>query len=350
MRLDLRLSRLACGVLVSASCLVASAPSFAFPTPLGSGVPSGQTWVVCQGYNGSISHGGYNQYGLDLTANLGGVGSRGCIGDVNATSGRQVRAPGTGTIAWNDGDALCVNFDAGDSMVLAHTTGPGRGARVGGGAVIGTVKPAGTGRNGGYAHLHIAAYRGANCQGANRTPFTGAARLAGAPDMPASGSLNQWAGTRIAGSASTPPPPPPPPPGANSALVDEPALYGPQQYYTRFTGLGWEGDMIRTYAEGAGRAVVNAWEWVTPVALSAGRYRVEAFIPRSHGTAVVRYYVRHNGGQTAVDIDQNPLYDVWANLGEYAFSSGRASVGSNDSTGIRGREIGIDAIKWTRVG
>ena len=148
--------------------------AFAFPAQLLAGVAPGETWVVCQGYNNtSVSHSGNLQFALDLTADLGGVGGGGCTGSATVTGDRQVVAPGSGTIAWNDGSGFCVNFDAGDSMKLYHTTGPAGGAHVAAGQVVGNVYPAGQGQNAGYAHLHIAAYGGTGCANNNRTPFAG---------------------------------------------------------------------------------------------------------------------------------------------------------------------------------
>lgn len=182
------------------------APAAAFPAGLLPGVAPGETWVVCQGYNNSgISHSGTLRYSLDLTADLGGVGSGGCTGSATVTGGRSVVAPGAGVVAWNDGSGFCLNLDGGDSIKLYHVTGPGGGTRVSAGQVVGKVFPAGQGANNGYAHLHLAAYNGSGCPAANGTPFTGAARLACAPDMSSNGSFNQWSGTRLTNSCGAPP-------------------------------------------------------------------------------------------------------------------------------------------------
>ena len=184
--------------VVLASALAPSAA--AFPAQMLPAHSAGQTWVVCQGYNnGRVSHSGTAQFGLDVTADLDGVGSIGCKpAGANVTANRQVVAPGDGTIAWNDGNGFCVNFDAADSMMVYHVTGPSSGARVARGQVVGNVYPSGQGENGDYAHTHIAAYAGTGCAPANRTPFAGAARLGcGAPEMPSSGAFNQWAGTQL---------------------------------------------------------------------------------------------------------------------------------------------------------
>lgn len=158
---------------------------------------------------------------------------------------------------------------------------------------------------------------------------------------------------RCPGAGVPPPPgtqPPPPPPGGNpcpvEGLVDDASFYGPTRFLSRFTNVGWNGDMHRTYAEGEGRPTVNGAEWVGNI--TGGRYRVEAFIPRLHAVANTAYYVRHNGGQSKVYINQARHNDVWVSLGEYNINGPRASVGSNDGTGTRGQEVGWDAIRWVK--
>ena len=141
--------------------------------------------------------------------------------------------------------------------------------------------------------------------------------------------------------------PPPPQPQPEASVVDDPSFWGPSQYIARFTGLGWDGDMYRTWTEGADHAAVNGAEWVGNI--SGGRYRVEVFIPRSHAVATVKYYVRHNGGQSVVSVDQSRYFDQWVSLGVYDINGPRASVGSNDATGVRAQEIGWDAVRWVRV-
>lgn len=139
-----------------------------------------------------------------------------------------------------------------------------------------------------------------------------------------------------------------PHPGREVRVVDDAATWGPAHYLRRRTGIGWNADMVSTYSEGDGARPVNGAEWVT--ALNGGRYEVSVFVPRDHATAVVRYFVRHNGGQSAVVIDQRRHYDAWVTLGTFTISGGRASVGINDATGPRGAVIGIDAVRWTATG
>jgi hypothetical protein len=132
------------------------------------------------------------------------------------------------------------------------------------------------------------------------------------------------------------------------SIVDTPAFWGPSQYLMHITGLGFNNDMWRTYAEGAGNAAVNGAEWVGNIV--GGRYRVDVFIPHNYATCVTDYYVRWNGGQTRVDVDQNAYNDQWVTLGTFNINGPQASVGSNDSTGTRGCQIGWDAIRWVKVG
>ena len=142
-------------------------------------------------------------------------------------------------------------------------------------------------------------------------------------------------------------PDPAPGPQPETTLVDDPSFWGPSQYISSFAGVGWDGDMYRTWTEGEGYAAVNGAEWVGDI--TGGRYRIEVFIPRAHAVATVKYYVRHNGGQSVVSIDQSRYFDQWVSLGVYDINGPRASVGSNDATGVRAQEIGWDAIRWVRV-
>ena len=140
---------------------------------------------MCQGYNnGNITHSGNLQYSLDLTADLNGVGSGGCTGSATVTGGKSIVAPGSGTIAWNDGSRFCINLDAGDSFKMYHVTGPASGTHVNAGAVIGNVFPAGQGQKRRECPPSHRSLRGNGCASASRTPFAGSARLGcGAPDM-----------------------------------------------------------------------------------------------------------------------------------------------------------------------
>ncbi len=155
---------------------------------------SGVTWYVCQGYNGSITHGGNPD--LDLTT-YSGRGSTGCWGGENAAAGQQVVAPGAGSlIILNNGlGGSCINLDGGGSIYLGHLNYSRGNGRVGAGDPIGTVAAAGSAGNNGYAHLHLSARSGSGC-GGTKVPFTSSnnMKIQGMPELTYSGAANQWAG------------------------------------------------------------------------------------------------------------------------------------------------------------
>lgn len=79
----------------------------------------------------------------------------------------------------------------------------------------------------------------------------------------------------------------------------------------------------------------NSGKW-TPNIPKAGRYKVEAYIARhgsvnwscptatvSRNTSNARYTIQHSGGKTTVRVNQTPLANQWANLGEFTFGVGK---------------------------
>lgn len=187
--------------------LTAAPAAQALPSPLLMPWAAGQTWYVCQGYNGQISHRGVAD--LDLTIKNGDWGPTGCWGDPQASAGKSVYAPGTGTAYLINGfrgpDLICITFDAGGSMAIGHLSNRVSG-RVSAGQLIGTVEPGGW-NNGGYAHIHLQAHSGGGCGRQTHLAFTAAngAQLQGAPDLPYSGAANQYRGLALT-RPGTPPP------------------------------------------------------------------------------------------------------------------------------------------------
>lgn len=173
--------------------------------------PGGQTWYVCQGYRG-VTHG--SNYPFDLNK------SSSCLNDYSG--GSSVVAPGTGTVRWtgegatkNDGnDFMCIDLDAGGSVVLGHTyplPGIVSGSSVMKGQPVATVRQANTascsvdpvacnGSNNGNEHIHLEYFAGKNCyQGGSPQPFAGDLQMDGAPNMVYPGT-NYWAGTALTAS------------------------------------------------------------------------------------------------------------------------------------------------------
>jgi hypothetical protein len=166
---------------------------------------AGETWYVCQGYNGQISHTDNNDfYALDITPdpNAPNLALGGCNTSTKDTAaGHDVVAMGTGQLIHNGGDVVCLSFDAGGSAVIAHLEQIVPSGHVNQGDKIGVVEPAGP-DNGGYSHLHISLWPGPFCAspGSSTVPFDSAhgGRFVCLPDLgyPA-GAVNQWAGTAI---------------------------------------------------------------------------------------------------------------------------------------------------------
>jgi hypothetical protein len=157
----------------------------------------GQTWWVCQGYNGAPSHSGIAA--LDLTVRQQDVSTNGCWGDVNASANRPVKAPGTGTAFLSGPDGVCLNLDSGKSMWIGHLTQRTEGQILRGGQ-LGITAPADVNLNGGYAHIHVQVHPGSGCAASGPPiPFDDAhgTRFTGAADMPYTGAVNEYSGVGL---------------------------------------------------------------------------------------------------------------------------------------------------------
>ena len=171
---------------------------------------TGQTWNICQGYNGSVSHTGTSLYGLDLTG-------AGCD---NSAAGRNVRAPIDGTVSYWQASYgnLCVNIPGNRSYTLTHIDGTVTSGSVAAGQLVGTVAPAGTRNDNGLAHLHFQIWGAPNCYNSSVIPFDSAdgTSICGAPDLVANGPIGvagrgAWSGTSFTGATCGSPQPSPPP-------------------------------------------------------------------------------------------------------------------------------------------
>ena len=175
--------------------------------------PRGQTWVICQGYNTSeIDHVGTMVNALDLSISpTSASGTYGCTGATNASQGKVVTAPSSGTVvSYPTADMACIDFDSGGSARIGHIGGrPAKGTHVSAGATIGTLNPPNTTPNdGGYSHIHIEVFTSNNCSGTS-IPFDDAnqTRFLCAPNLPFSnGSTHQYYGTYLSrcGTVSSP--------------------------------------------------------------------------------------------------------------------------------------------------
>ena len=109
----------------------------------------------------------------------------------------------------------------------------------------------------------------------------------------------------------------------------------------------------------------NSGKW-TPNILQSGRYKVEVYIGHhasinfscpnvtvSLNTSNARYTVQYSGGRTTVAVDQGPLDNAWANLGEFKFTAGRSGyvsltdiTGETDATSL----VVFNVLRFTWVG
>jgi hypothetical protein len=200
-------------LLLTATFVVCStSPASAFPGRLVLPFPKGETWYVCQGYDGSITH--RNSFALDLTA-----GPR-C--NRRAAAGRPALAPAAGNIAGYDMNtgSLCINMFGGGSVVVTHIVSSLRkGAPpVAAGERVGTVAEPGKLGNNGMAHIHLEVSSQPGCTWVGKpkktrllesTPFDDAhgTRLKCAPNLPPGGPavsdrLGQWSYTALANTCS----------------------------------------------------------------------------------------------------------------------------------------------------
>ncbi|BAY64603.1 hypothetical protein NIES22_47020 [Calothrix brevissima NIES-22] len=160
------------------------------PPPLGQiNLPfkSGQTWYVCQGYQGSPTHQSY--YALDLTVSNQDFGSTACWArDNNASksAGQPLLAPAAGKIYHVDRDLVCLSIDNNRSLLLGHIDRTvANGATVKQDDVLGYISKASS-VNGGFSHIHLEGRKSSNCARGTTTPMTKAngLQLNGVGDLP----------------------------------------------------------------------------------------------------------------------------------------------------------------------
>jgi murein DD-endopeptidase MepM/ murein hydrolase activator NlpD len=157
---------------------------------------SGQTWYVCQGYNGSRSH--QNYAALDLTVAKDFGQNNACYAadsNVDKSTAQPILAPASGKILYINGrpDLVCLQLDAGRSILIGHMRrSVGNGQSVSEGSQLGTVAPSTDPNIGEYAHIHIEARKSSNCALGTTVPFTNAQgfQFRGVGDLP--GDKTHW--------------------------------------------------------------------------------------------------------------------------------------------------------------
>jgi hypothetical protein len=155
--------------------------------------PAGETWYICQGYNGRISHRG--TIAVDISVDPRSPMRDGCNpATARSSGGRTVTSPGRGNLYRDGSEGVCINFDMGRSMYINHVTITHRNGRVEAGAVIGRVNPPGVGKNGGYAHMHIQMHSGHGCGRSPKIPL----QFQNAPSLPYNpNAVNQHSGVAL---------------------------------------------------------------------------------------------------------------------------------------------------------
>jgi hypothetical protein len=152
-------------IAVSLVFLVGVRPAAAAPSSLELPFSSGQTWVICQGYNNSqISHFGKQVHALDLSIDrksaLPTSTKRACVGNANASTGKTVFAPSKGTIARTthssaypsaQNDLACIKFDPSPGSALVGHIRPSTMPKVG--TSVNAGQPIGAGQSNGPSVL-----------------------------------------------------------------------------------------------------------------------------------------------------------------------------------------------------
>jgi murein DD-endopeptidase MepM/ murein hydrolase activator NlpD len=157
----------------------------------------GLSMFVCQGYNGTVSHGNY--YAFDLTTGARDFGNNNACwapdGNVNKSAGVEVLAPAAGTVVHIGQDLVCLQIDSRRSLLIGHMDRRvSNNQRVSQDTVLGTLSRANKSVNGGYAHVHIEARQSANCARGTSVPFTAANgfQFNGIGDLPGPVTNTHW--------------------------------------------------------------------------------------------------------------------------------------------------------------
>jgi Ricin-type beta-trefoil lectin domain/Peptidase family M23 len=131
---------------------------------------SGETWYVCQGYRGTISH--QNSFALDLSTGQDFGTNNACYGDQNRSANRPVLAPAAGKIYHINSDLVCLSIDNNRSMLIGHMNrSVPNGATVNRGDVLGTTSYQGA-ANGYFSHIHLEGRKSSGCTPGTSVPLT----------------------------------------------------------------------------------------------------------------------------------------------------------------------------------
>ncbi|MCI5197527.1 MAG: hypothetical protein D3919_15170, partial [Candidatus Electrothrix sp. AW5] len=179
-------------------------------------------WQICQGYNTpTISHGSPKYpsliHAFDFAYGTGNLGATGCLGNSGGSTNKTIIAPAEGMILWNGSnqkDITCFQLKVAvsnghgaqiASVKFGHMKSNSDRRSANPKLVIAQKTPIGKlsapdkFTNGGYAHIHMAAYTTANCTGVT-VPF--GTVFGSGYDFSSDGSKHQWHGTEIQANGS----------------------------------------------------------------------------------------------------------------------------------------------------
>jgi hypothetical protein len=141
------------------------------------------------------------------------------------------------------------------------------------------------------------------------------------------------------------------PPPAGEVIVDDgdPGFFqGGSRTAWRTTAAGHGGRMMWTKNNERVRPRYNWARW--HAGLTPGQYEVYVYIPAQHATTTnAVYWVSHQGGYAARQVNQAAGNGSWVSLGTYAFRGTEADhVSLSDVTyePYLSRQIAFDAVKW----
>jgi hypothetical protein len=122
------------------------------------------------------------------------------------------------------------------------------------------------------------------------------------------------------------------------------------------SGVGLYGSGLYTYCNGSTRDSWGRWTFDLSHLNGTAIYKVEAYIPNNSATTGnAHYHINTSSGLQYRSVNQNALYNAWADLGTYTLNAGSAWVELDDATGetytsSSSPKIGFDAVRLTYVG
>ena len=134
---------------------------------------SGETWYVCQGYRGTVTH--QNYFALDLSIGQDFGSNNACYGNQNRSANRPVLAPASGKVYYikSRSDLVCLSIDNNRSMLIGHINRSVRdGATVNRGDVLGTTTSQTPPSPSFFSHIHLEGRKSPDCNPNTSVPLT----------------------------------------------------------------------------------------------------------------------------------------------------------------------------------